>query len=282
MTWYAGSAEVSRRCQSSEQARRRGLHGGAAIGLMFWLIFAGAVAHALEPGQIHYSDGHLSVNLDRAPLAQVLGAIARHTGMQFRIDASVEGELSIRFSDLPLEQALKRLLAGYSHVLVLGQSADRPVRRVMVLAAGEDDGLLPEAHIANAQDTVVAAVAPTGARELVLVRQPSGHYLADGYLNGVAARFLIDTGATTVAIPARLASQARLRQGQEQMAETAAGKTVTYQTSVGSLSVGPLGAVDVPAHVVPDLSDQYVLLGMSFLSRYSLVQEQDRLVIREP
>ena len=65
------------------------------------------------------------------------------------------------------------------------------------------------------------------------------------------------------------------------MADTAAGKTVTYQTSIRTLRVGPLGAEDVAAHVVPGLSGQYVLLGMSFLSGYSLVQEQDRLVIRE-
>ncbi len=266
----------------SDQSRRPQRRWGAAIVLMFWVTVAGAVAHALEAGRIDYTDGRLSVDLDRVPLAQVLEAIAQRAGIRLRIDASVEGELSARFSNLPLESALKRLLAGYSHVLVLGRSADRPVNRLMVLGVGEDDGLLPEAHMADAEDTVTAVVAPAGARELALVRQPSGHYLADGYLNDVPARFLIDTGATTVAIPTGLAGQARLRQGQQQMADTAAGKTVAYQTSVGSLRVGPLGAQDVSAHVVPGLSDQYVLLGMSFLSRYNLVQEQDRLVIREP
>jgi clan AA aspartic protease (TIGR02281 family) len=240
---------------------------------------------AVAAERIEYRDGRLSVDLERVPIARVLAILEARARLRYQLDPSVSGRISARFADLPLEEGVRRLLSGYSHVLVLDEAAEPTVGRVIVLGVGDEDSLLPEAHVATGEET--AAVVTLGRteqeapRELVLRRQASGQYLAQGYVNGVAARFLVDTGATTVAIPAELASRAGLRQGRQQIANTAGGQTVAYQTTVAELRVGDLSARNVRAHVVPELAGHYVLLGMSFLVGYDLHQGGERLVIRE-
>ena len=53
---------------------------------------------------------------------------------------------------------------------------------------------------------VVSRVGASGAPELVVRRDPSGHYVVPDTINGVAVEFLIDTGATGVAVPPALAN----------------------------------------------------------------------------
>ena len=52
-----------------------------------------------------------------------------------------------------------------------------------------------------------------GIKEVVLQRNRQGHYVANGTINGVPVTFLLDTGATDVAIPAAIARRAGLNQG---------------------------------------------------------------------
>jgi|GEM_PF-7077518 type II secretory pathway component GspD/PulD (secretin) len=79
---------------------------------------------AEAPGQqeILYADGLLSVELREAPLRDVLQEVARQAGLSLRLSRSVgQRTLSTSFKDLPLQQALKRLLhlAGQRNYLML-------------------------------------------------------------------------------------------------------------------------------------------------------------------
>ena len=40
-----------------------------------------------------------------------------------------------------------------------------------------------------------------GSADVTLAAGPSGHFVADGSINGVALRFMVDTGATYIALP---------------------------------------------------------------------------------
>ncbi|MEM7259244.1 MAG: retropepsin-like aspartic protease, partial [Pseudomonadota bacterium] len=92
---------------------------------------------------------------------------------------------------------------------------------------------------------------------------------------------LVDTGASSVSIPAAFADQIGLERGTPIQISTANGIGVAYQTRLDSLRLGDLEVRNVTAHVNPGLSDE-VLLGMSILKHYELTQRGDTLIIREP
>jgi aspartyl protease family protein len=126
----------------------------------------------------------------------------------------------------------------------------------------------------------LAQVADGGAA-VVLERRRSGHYVADGAINGQPIRFLVDTGATDVAISDRVARAMGLEFGPRMTVMTAAGPVRGWQTRLDSVQLGALALTDVRATIAPGLGNQ-ALLGMSFLKHFSLVQQGEKLVIASP
>ncbi|MGI9306866.1 MAG: retropepsin-like aspartic protease family protein, partial [Gammaproteobacteria bacterium] len=66
----------------------------------------------------------------------------------------------------------------------------------------------------------------------------NGQYFAEGLINGVRVNFLLDTGATTVAVPPQIASRAGLRGSGRVIVETAAGKTAAQTARIRRLALG--------------------------------------------
>lgn len=101
-------------------------------------------------------------------------------------------------------------------------------------------------------------------------RAPDGHYHWPGRLNGVAADFLVDTGATTTAVPLALARRAGLEP--EAVVESAtAGGVVSGHTARADIDLdGGVRATSLRVTVLPRL--QAPLLGMDVLSRMRFVQ----------
>lgn len=125
-----------------------------------------------------------------------------------------------------------------------------------------------------------AAVVKAGAVEL---RQAEdGHYYADTTVNGVAIRFLIDTGASDIVLNAADARRAGLdpdRLTYSGQAQTANGTVATAPVRLDSLVLGPWQDRDLPARVNGgDLTDS--LLGMSYLSRFDLSFSGQTLTLR--
>jgi aspartyl protease family protein len=116
--------------------------------------------------------------------------------------------------------------------------------------------------------------------ELTLVRNRAGHYVADGEINGRPVTFLLDTGATSVALPTALARELGLKRGAAITLQTANGAAVGYQTRLDSVRLGPIEMRDVGALVADGMDADTVLLGMNFLKRLELTQRDDRLTLR--
>jgi aspartyl protease family protein len=116
---------------------------------------------------------------------------------------------------------------------------------------------------------------------VVLERERSGHYVAVGEINGQPITFLVDTGATDVAISEKSARALGLEFGPRIRVMTAAGPVGAWVTRLDSVRLGSLQRLNVRATITPGLGDS-ALLGMSFLKHYSLQQEGDRLLIRPP
>lgn len=123
--------------------------------------------------------------------------------------------------------------------------------------------------------------AADGAIEVLLKRNRSGHYVASGRINGEPVRFLIDTGATQVAVPLALARRLRLSLGPEETYRTANGLTRGWATRLERVELGGLVMQGVRASVLPELPDDEVLLGMSFLKHLELIQRGELLILRQ-
>lgn len=150
----------------------------------------------------------------------------------------------------------------------------------LAFAAYLFQNLLDERFNPN-RDLSMEAV-PGAPPEVVLRRNAQGHYVADGWIDGHRVTFLVDTGATTVAIPEALARRWGLRLRPGGLSETANGTVRVWRTTLKEVRLGPIRLRDVPAVVMPGMSeDSPALLGMSFLKRLEMVQRDGRLLLRQ-
>ncbi|MDP5292154.1 retropepsin-like aspartic protease [Oceanimonas sp. CHS3-5] len=117
-----------------------------------------------------------------------------------------------------------------------------------------------------------------GANTVVLEQNRHGHYLASGTIDGQPVVFLLDTGATQMAVPQALAARLDLPAGRALALNTAAGQVTGYRTHIKSLSLGPFTLYDLDAVIMPSQSDE-VLLGMNALRHFELVQRGSQMTI---
>lgn len=123
-----------------------------------------------------------------------------------------------------------------------------------------------------------AGVDDSGRATVVLEQGRGGHYQAEGAINGEAVAFLVDTGATDVAISERTARSLGLDFGPRITVMTAAGPAPAWVTRLDRVTVGTLERRNVRATITPGLGEQ-ALLGMSFLKHFSIRQEGGNLII---
>ena len=129
--------------------------------------------------------------------------------------------------------------------------------------------------------SVTGAISELGVREVRLSQNRAGHYVATGRINGSPVRFVLDTGATTVAIPSRVAERLGLRAGRPQLARTANGTITTYDARLDEVSLGTIRLRNVRADINPHMEGEEILLGMSFLRSLELVQRDGTLTLRQ-
>ena len=133
----------------------------------------------------------------------------------------------------------------------------------------------------NPNQEVQSAVVADGIREVVLRRNRSGHYVATGRINGESVEFLLDTGATTISVPARLARRLGLSRGRPVLASTANGTITTYATRLRTVELGDILINDVEATINPHMGGNGILLGMSFLKSLEFTQRGNTLTLRQ-
>lgn len=120
-----------------------------------------------------------------------------------------------------------------------------------------------------------------GVREVVLEQNRAGHYVASGTINGHPVTFLLDTGATSVSVPAGVARALGLKRGAPVQARTANGTITTYATRLDEVRLGNITLGNIRADINPRMQGQEVLLGMSFLRRLEFTQRDRELTIRQ-
>lgn len=123
--------------------------------------------------------------------------------------------------------------------------------------------------------------APAGSSGKVVLQADSrGHFITMAQVNGGVVQMLVDTGATTVALPATDALRLGIdyRRGKIAHTQTANGTAQVYQITLERVKVGDLEVLSVPA-VVMEGGLGIGLLGMSFLKRIDMHRQGENLTL---
>lgn len=120
---------------------------------------------------------------------------------------------------------------------------------------------------------------PRGSR-IVLTAGTGGHFMTLGAINGRTVQFMVDTGATMIAMGAADADRMGLnyRSGQQGQLSTANGVVAAWKVRLDSVRIGDVEVHGVDAVVAPHAMP-YILLGNSFLTRFQMRRDNDQLVL---
>ena len=195
-----------------------------------------------------------------------------HAGPATAVDVVVSG--------LFTNKAVVQVDGGPLRTLSIGQSTPEGVKLVAVerdAAVFEIDGQrttrgLGQAKLGRSEPAVQSAV---------LTADLSGHFSADGSINGKTVRFLVDTGATVTALPAADARRLGLDLAKSEpvLLRTANGTARARKIVLDAVTVGGVTLYGVEAVVMEGEGLTMPLLGMSFLNRMDMKREGSVLTL---
>jgi aspartyl protease family protein len=121
-----------------------------------------------------------------------------------------------------------------------------------------------------------------GAQSTSLTADGRGHFITTGTVNGATVRFMVDTGATSVALGAADARRANvnLANARPVMVQTANGMTQGWVVTLGNVRLGDITLNEVEG-IVHQHDMPFVLLGMSFLNRMEMKRDGQTMTLRK-
>lgn len=167
----------------------------------------------------------------------------------------------------------KTLAAGESHmgVKLVSASGDQAVIDIQ--------GKRSNLRVGDAPVSVGSAAGAGAGTKIVLPVGSGGHFMANGTINGRAIQFMVDTGATSVALGINDAQRLGIdyEKGQPVRMNTANGVAQGWRVKLNSVRIGDVEIFDVEGVVGPNMP--FALLGNSFLSRFSMNRSSDVMVL---
>jgi aspartyl protease family protein len=167
------------------------------------------------------------------------------------------------------------------------QPAGKRAGRVMLVLAWGAAILLATKFFGDWEDaqrnpnSAPASVHGSDYVEVLLASSRQGHYIAGGKINGEEVTFLLDTGATSVAVPVNVAQRLGLQAGAAITINTANGRAMAHRTRLQRLQLGDIVLTDVDALIAPGMGGDDVLLGMSALKQLEFTQRGGTLMLRQ-
>lgn len=146
-------------------------------------------------------------------------------------------------------------------------------------ATVEIDGKRRVLKIGQHHRSGVAAASST-PQSVTLAADARGHFVTEGSINGNPVRFLVDTGATTVALPAAEAQRLGIdyRKGERGYTNTAGGVVPIYRVRLDSVKLGAIELTGIDGVVIEQGLD-IALLGMTFLNRVDMKRDGQTMVL---
>lgn len=196
------------------------------------------------------------------------------------LSAGPVGATDIAVVGLFPNKAVVQINGGPVQTLAVGQKPTQGVALVSVergSATFDIDGRrrtmkLGQHHSSSSSVSSSASVTvPADAR---------GHFVVDGQINGGSVRFIVDTGATSVALSGADARRLNIdyRKGESTLINTANGVAPAWRVRFNTVRVGGI-SIDNVDGVVVETNAMPALLGMSFLNRMDMRREGQVLTL---
>ena len=176
------------------------------------------------------------------------------------------------------------LIEDQQRLLRVGQTSPEGVK--LVSASSESAVLLIDGEEVTARlDGRVSARKRTATvQEVQVWRNTTGMYTTVGSINSLPVSFLVDTGATQVAMNASQARRLGIDYhvtGRPAEVTTASGVERAWLVMLDSVKVGDLEVRNVAAVVLEGVQPQVTLLGMSYLGRMEILNEGRLMTLRK-
>jgi aspartyl protease family protein len=128
----------------------------------------------------------------------------------------------------------------------------------------------------------VASAGPASERpKVILSANGRGHFVTIGQLNGATTTFLVDTGASTIAMSTDEAKRLGISylKGRRGVSNTANGQVMTYGITFDTVKIGDVTLHQVEGAVLDGAGLNVTLLGMSFLKRLEMQRAGSTLTL---
>ena len=178
-------------------------------------------------------------------------------------------------------RALLIIDGGTPRSVAVGES----VSGVKLLSVGADSAVVDVAgkRVALRLGESPASLGDRGQASSGRISLPAdsgGHFMASGSINGRPVQFMVDTGASSVALGVSDAERIGLpwRTGQTVRIGTANGVVQGWRIKLASVRIGDVEIYEVDAVVTPQAMP-FVLLGNSYLTRFQMRRDNDLMVL---
>jgi aspartyl protease family protein len=179
------------------------------------------------------------------------------------------------------ERAMLRI-DGEKHMLMKGQSTPGGIRLLDVSTEGASIEIDGDDRYYPLGVRVRAHHRAPDTEEVQIWRDPSGMFRTVGSINGLPVKFLVDTGASSVAMNSaqarRLGIDFRVI-GEPAAVMTASRLERVYRVRLDTVKVGAITLRNVEAVVLDGAQPDSPLLGMSFLGRLQMANDGRRLTL---
>ncbi len=173
-------------------------------------------------------------------------------------------------------KAVLSINGGKPRMLSAGETSPEGVKLV---TAGTDSAVVEfggrRQTLVPGQGTRVGTATGSGPAQVTLTADVRGHFQTTGTINGVSVRFLVDTGATSIAMSGNEAKRLGINylSAPRALSQTANGVVPVYTVKLDTVRIGDITANNVDAIVIDGNVLPVVLLGMSFLNRMEMKRE---------
>ncbi|HSI37535.1 MAG TPA: TIGR02281 family clan AA aspartic protease [Methylotenera sp.] len=178
-------------------------------------------------------------------------------------------------------KAVVMINGGKPKTLSVGQTSEG----VKLLAADSKAATLQiegkTKQLGMGQAASVGGAASNSVQSATLYADSRGHYFSDCQINGVTLKFVLDTGATSVALNSGDAKFANIdwKRGEPHLVNTANGVVTAYRVTIATLKIGGITLNQVEGSVQEGGSPSVVLLGMSALNRLEMKRQDIALTL---
>ena len=205
------------------------------------------------------------------------------SGAMLLWSANVWAEPSVRVDGL-FKGAAVLNIDGQQVMLREGKTGPAGVRLISASSRGAVVEVEGKRHALQLHTAIGGTYQQAEVTQVVIRKNDNDQYMVNGSINSQSVKFLVDTGANTIAMNEMDARRLGLLyrvDGREAPVVTASGVSKSWKVKLDTVKVGEIQIANVEAVVVQGAYPTEVLLGMSYLNHVKLQEHNSVLMLEK-